>query len=115
MDFTFTDEQEALRDLARQIFRDQVSHERLCELEAGSYFDDDLWADLCRANLTGLGMPEDVGGSGLTIFEIGVVLEELGRQLAPVPLFPSLVLGGQPIAEFGSAEQRERWLAPAAT
>ncbi len=115
MDFSLTDEQEALRELARKIFADRVTHERTKQLEAkGEWFDADLWAEVCRANLPGIALPEDVGGSGLGPIEAALVLEEVGRHLAPVPLFPTLVLGGMPIAEFGTREQREKWLAPVA-
>jgi alkylation response protein AidB-like acyl-CoA dehydrogenase len=115
MDFSFSDEQEAIRDLARQIFADRVTHERSSELEKSSeWFDGDLWKELTKANLTALPLPEEVGGSGCGILEICLVLEEMGRHLAPVPLFPTLLLGGAPLAEFGTAEQRERWLTPVA-
>jgi len=46
--------------------------------------------------------------------EVCLLLEEAGRHVAPVPLLPTVVLGGLPIAEFGSDEQRRRWLAPVA-
>ena len=115
MDFSLTDEQEALRELARKIFAERVSHERTRELEAkGEWHDALLWSELCRANLPGIALPEEVGGAGLGPVEIAIVLEELGRHLAPVPLFPTIVLGGLPIAEFGTTEQRERWLVPVA-
>jgi alkylation response protein AidB-like acyl-CoA dehydrogenase len=115
MDFSFSDEQEAIRDLAHQIFADRVSHERLTELEKKlEWFDLELWNVLAKANLTALSVPEAYGGSGCGILEICLVLQEMGRHVAPVPLFPTLLLGGVPIAKFGTAEQRERWLAPIA-
>jgi alkylation response protein AidB-like acyl-CoA dehydrogenase len=114
MDFSFSDEQTAVRDLARQILADGVSHERLCELEKREWFDGELWNALAKANLTALCLPEDVGGSGYGILESCLVLEEVGRHVAPVPLLPTLLLGGAPIAEFGTHEQRERWLVPVA-
>jgi len=115
MDFSLSEEQEALRELARKIFAERVSHERTKELEAkGEWLDAPLWSELCRANLPGIALPEEVGGAGLGPVEVAIVLEELGRHLAPVPLFPTIVLGGLPIAEFGTKEQREKWLLPVA-
>jgi alkylation response protein AidB-like acyl-CoA dehydrogenase len=115
LDFSFSEEQEAIRDLARQIFADFVDHERLKQLEeSGEWFDRALWSELAKANLTALALPEDVGGSGCGLLEVCLVLEQMGRQLAPVPLLPTLLLGGLPIAAFGNAAQRERWLAPVA-
>jgi alkylation response protein AidB-like acyl-CoA dehydrogenase len=115
VNFSLSEEQQALRDLAARIFGERVTHERLQELEASpQWYDLELWADLARTNLTGLAMPAAEGGSGLGILEICLVLQELGRHLAPVPLLPTMILGGLPIGEFGSPQQRARWLAPAA-
>ena len=111
MDFSFTEEQEALRELARKIFDDHCAHERLKAVEATpEWFDRTLWSALGAANLLGVTLPEDVGGSGLGFFELCVLLEELGRAVAPVPLWPTLVLGALPIDAFGSAAQRKRLL-----
>jgi len=46
--------------------------------------------------------------------ELCAVFEEQGRHTAPVPLLATAVLGALAIAEFGTAEQRERWLRPVA-
>jgi alkylation response protein AidB-like acyl-CoA dehydrogenase len=111
MDFALTDEQEAIRGLARQIFSDRVTHERLRALEDGpEWFDLALWKELGQASVPGTSLPERYGGSGLGLLETCIVLEELGRALAPVPLLPTVVLGALPIAEFGSEAQRTEWL-----
>ncbi len=90
MDFSLSEEQEAIRDLARQILSDNVRHERLLELEkSGEWFDLKLWQALTVANLPGVALPEEVGGSGFGPLELCLVLEELGRHVAPVPLFAS--------------------------
>jgi alkylation response protein AidB-like acyl-CoA dehydrogenase len=49
---------------------------------------------------------------GFGILELCLLLEAVGRSVAPVPVYASLVLGGLPIAEFGTAEQQRRWLEP---
>ncbi len=113
MDFSYSEEQQAVRALASQIFSDHATHERLLELErSGEWFDMELWSLLADANLTSVAVPEAQGGGGLGILELCVVLEEQGRRVAPVPLFATAVLGGLPIAEFGDAEQQARWLRP---
>jgi len=58
--------------------------------------------------------PNSHGGGGLGIEELCAVFEEQGRHAAPVPLLATAVLGALPIAEFGTSEQRERWLRPVA-
>lgn len=111
MDFSFTEDQEALRQLARKILEDHCTHERLKAVEATpEWFHRAVWAELAKANLLGVALREDVGGSELGFFELCVLLEEIGRAVAPVPAWASLVLGALPIEEFGSAEQRRRLL-----
>src|SRR6516162_9361274 len=111
MDFSFTEEQEALRELARKIFDDHCAHERLKAVEATpEWFDRTLWSAIATANLLGVALPEDVGGSGLGFLELCILLDELGRAVAPVPLWPTLVLGALPVDAFGSAAQRTRLL-----
>jgi glutaryl-CoA dehydrogenase len=72
--------------------------------------DRDLWAELAAANLLGLCLAERDGGSGYGILEAVVVLEELGRAVAPVPFLETVVLAGTAVAELGTDEQRARWL-----
>jgi len=116
MDFSFSEDQTMLRDLAREILEKEVTAERLKEVErAPDWFDRGLWSQLADANLLGLAAPEDLGGMGLGIEEVCLLLQEIGRAVAPVPLLPALVLASLPIAEFGSDEQRRAWLAPLAS
>jgi len=111
MDFSFTEEQEAVRELAGRIFEDKATPARVKEIEATSdRFDRELWADLARANLLGLAVPEASGGAGLGIMELCVLLEQQGRWVAPVPLLPTLVMGALAVAEFGTARQHETLL-----
>jgi acyl-CoA dehydrogenase len=113
MDFAFTDEQSAVSEAAAAIFAGKAPVERVAEVERGpDRFDDALWRELAAANLLGLGVPEELGGSGLGLVETCLVLEQQGRTVAPVPLWATVVLGAFPIAHFGTAEQRARWLAP---
>ena len=80
MDFSLSEEQEAVRDLARQILSDNVSHERLTALaKSGEWFDLSLWKTVAEANLPGVALPESCGGSGLGWLELCLVLAELGR------------------------------------
>jgi alkylation response protein AidB-like acyl-CoA dehydrogenase len=111
MDFNFTDDQNAIRELAYQIFTDRASDEFLLEFSrTGKTYDDTLWSTLAEQGLLGVAIPESAGGTGLGLIELCMVLEEQGRRVAPVPLYASVVLGGLPIAEFGSEEQQQRHL-----
>jgi acyl-CoA dehydrogenase len=64
-----------------------------------------LWAELANANLLGVCLPEEHGGSGLGLIELCLFLEQQGRRVAPVPLLWTLV-SAMAIAEFGTPEQQ---------
>ncbi|MEE2675305.1 MAG: acyl-CoA dehydrogenase family protein [Myxococcota bacterium] len=116
MDFSFTEEQEAVRDLGREIFGDHADHERIRESEASvEGIDRELWDALAKANLLGLAVSEAHGGAGMGLSEAALLLTEQGRSVAQAPLLAHIVMAGMPIAEFGSDAQRERYLPRAAT
>lgn len=111
MNFAYSEDQEALRELARKILEELATHDRLKEIEASEErVDRELYAELAKANLLGVPFAEAHGGSGLGLMELAVLLEEVGRAVAPVPVFHTLVLGGLPIAALGSDAQRDRYL-----
>jgi alkylation response protein AidB-like acyl-CoA dehydrogenase len=115
MDFSLSEEQTAVRELARKILEDLAGNERLKRAEAADpVFDRELWRELAKANLLGVAIPEEYGGNGMGFFTLCLLLEEVGRSVAPVPVLPSLALGALPIAQLGSPEQRRRWLPAAA-
>ena len=111
MDFAFTDEQQALRELARKILETEATPDRLREIErSDERIDRKLWSTLAEANLLGVALPEAHGGSGYGFFELCVLLEEIGRTVAPVPAWAALACTAAPIARFGSDAVQARWL-----
>src|SRR5580700_6972399 len=68
-----------------------------------------FWADLAALGWLGLHLPEDVGGSGYGLPELVVVVEELGRAVAPGPFVPT-VIASAVIEAAGSAEQKAQLL-----
>lgn len=111
MDFQISEEQTALRDLAGQILSEQLPTERLRDIDAGDdWFAADTWLELAKADLLGLSLPEAHGGGGYGFFELALVLEQVGRNVAPLPVLSTLVLGALPIAEFGSADLQAAYL-----
>jgi 3-oxocholest-4-en-26-oyl-CoA dehydrogenase beta subunit len=115
MDFTATSAQDELGALTRQILADRVTPERLREIEtSGTRFDRDLWAELAKAGVLSAALAEAAGGAGFGLLEQCSVLIEIGRTVAPVPYFASIVLGAAAVTEFGSADQVARWAEPAA-
>src|SRR4051795_13458950 len=93
MDFSITEDQQSLQKLAQQILTERATHDHLKELEQQSWsvFDRDLWRQLAGAGITGIALPESAGGAGLGFVELGLVLEQVGRAVAPVPAAPTLV------------------------
>src|SRR5437016_2850302 len=103
MDFSLSDEQQAISELAGRILTEQLPPERVGEIETqADWFARDTWAELAKANLLGIALPEDVGGSGFGILEACLVLEQIGRTVAPLPYLSTVVTAGLAIAEFGS-------------
>ncbi|MGH0038543.1 MAG: acyl-CoA dehydrogenase family protein [Myxococcota bacterium] len=111
MDFRFSEEQESIRELARSILDAEAGIDRVKEVEASDdWFDESLWKQLAEVNLLGIALPEEHGGMEMGFGELCILLEELGRAVAPLPALASLVLGGLPVAGFGSDAQRREWL-----
>ena len=111
MDFSYSEAQQAVRELAAQIIGDGASDERLRAFDSsGEGLDRELWRALADANLLGTSLPEANGGVGLDLLALCGLLEQAGRHTAPVPLVPVLVLGALPIAEFGRPAQRAHLL-----
>ena len=111
MDFSLGDGQLEVRDLARRILTDLATQERLRQVEADDEgFDRALWGELAKADLLGVGLPERVGGGDLGFTTTCLVLQEVGRAVAPIPALPCLILGAFPLAAFGSDAQQQRWL-----
>jgi hypothetical protein len=111
MDFTLTDEQFAVSEAANGIFSGLVDAERIAAVEfSDDRIDRNLWKALAAADLLGLAVPEADGGAGYGLMELCLLLEAQGNHVAPVPLWPTLVLGALSIARSGTEAQRAGWL-----
>ena len=73
-------------------------------------FSRDLWQEMAKLGWTGILIPEEYGGASLGLADLAVVLEALGRTLAPEPFLSTVLLGGQLIAQAGSSDQKQTWL-----
>jgi 3-oxocholest-4-en-26-oyl-CoA dehydrogenase beta subunit len=108
MDFSYSEEQCALRELAGRLLAARFTDEyRRQFVRLGADYDRTLWAQLAEAGLLGTAVAAGTGGSGLGHTELGLLLEEQGRTLAALPLLPTLVLGAMPLQQFGTPPQRE--------
>ena len=111
MDFSFSSDQQDLRELAAKILSDATTLERTKRVVAESDgFDRDLWAALAEAGIIGISLPESVGGGGLGFLETCIVLEEVGRTAAPIPALAVMALAAPALAEFGATDApRTAW------
>ena len=108
MDFSHSEEQQEIVNLAKQILNDGSTHERLKAVENsdGPRFDSKVWADLAQAGLIGIALDENYGGGGLGFHELAMILEEVGRCAAAVPYLETTVMGALAIAEYGDENLR---------
>ena len=114
MDFTYSEEQDAVRELAGRIFSERATHERLKDIETAAAaegpIDRPLWGELAEAGLIGIHLAEADGGAGLDFVAACLVIEAAGRTAAYVPVVETMIYGAAPIAQFGTAAQRQAWL-----
>jgi alkylation response protein AidB-like acyl-CoA dehydrogenase len=84
LDYSLTEDHEAVQEAYRQFFKSHCSIETVRAAEE-SGFDKSLWERLCAMGATTMALPESVGGDGATLVDLTLVAEEIGRTLAPVP------------------------------
>ena len=107
MDFELSEEQEALRRTVRRFL-----HERAPLAYVRVMLDDDrgtsgeVWRGLADLGVTGLLVPEEHGGAGMGMVDVGVVLEELGRAVHPGPFLSSAVAAVSTVLAVGSSADR---------
>ena len=110
MDILPSEEEQMLKNLAREFLDGECppSLARAMEKDELGY-PPDLWRKMAELGWPGLALPEQYGGQGMPLTYLGVILEEAGRAIAPVPLHSTMV-PALTIAEFGTEEQRQEIL-----
>jgi alkylation response protein AidB-like acyl-CoA dehydrogenase len=98
----YTEVEEELRATVRDLLADHASPAAvLARCESDQPYDLDLWRLLGEMGATTLHVPEELGGQGASLRETAVVLEELGRSVAPVPFLGSAVLASSVFTSLG--------------
>jgi len=115
MDFTFTDEQQALRATVRD-FAERVIAPRAEEMDASGEFPTDIVLEMGKLGLFGIPFPESYGGGDGDFTGLCIAIEELARidSSMAITLEAGVGLGAMPIFLFGTEEQKQRWLIPLA-
>lgn len=111
MEFGLSEEQQELATMVRSLLskRSDSAGIRSAATSAEGY-DPELWGTLVdQVGAAALNIPEEYGGAGFSLFESLIVLEEIGRSLAPTPLLSSLICSEALIAG-GDTEAMERLL-----
>ncbi len=115
MELVLTEDQELIAKTARDFADERSPVSRLRALrDSGDSlgFSPALWKEMAELGWLGIPFPEELGGAGMGFGELAIVLEAMGRNLAPEPFLPSLLLGGQALLQAGSPEQQRDWLTP---
>jgi acyl-CoA dehydrogenase len=111
MNFQFSDEAEALRDSARRFLEDKSDRSKARGvMNAGASHDAALWAEIVALGWTALRIPEEHGGVGLSVLELCVLAEEIGRAVTPVPFTSSVLLATEALIAAGTDAQKAKWL-----
>ena len=108
MDFELSDDQLALRDGARELLDGLAPTTRVrTVVDAGGGIDDGLWKAMVEQGWTAVDVPQDRGGLGLGAVEVAVLVEEIGRHVAPAPFLSTLLALGA-LARAGRDDWAER-------
>jgi alkylation response protein AidB-like acyl-CoA dehydrogenase len=110
VDFDFTPEQHALRDVARDLFEKESPPSRLRDLWNGAERDPRVWRTMAEVGILGITVPVDYGGLGGDETDLALVLEEAGRAALPEPVLETAAIAAPLLAEAGTEAQREMWL-----
>jgi acyl-CoA dehydrogenase len=113
MDLVLTEDQDLLSKTAADFVAEHSPVSRFRKLRDtrdATGFSRELWKEMAGLGWVGIPFPEEFGGAGLGFAELAVVLEQLGRKLAPEPFLSTVLLGGQALLLGGSDAQKKEWL-----
>src|SRR5271166_1579887 len=105
-DLLYSDTEEALRDSVRRLFADRCPPESVMSVYDPAPHDfSNVWHTLAaELGVAGLLVPESLGGAGASAREAAVIMEEIGRAVAPVPFLSSAVLATVALLRAGETE-----------
>jgi alkylation response protein AidB-like acyl-CoA dehydrogenase len=110
MDFTFTEDQLLFQDSVRDFLMNEVTPERIrASWETDSGRDAALWGQLAELGLTGMTVPEEHGGLGMTELDFVLLAQECGYVALPEPLVHTVMIAVPLLKDIGG-ELAERWL-----
>jgi alkylation response protein AidB-like acyl-CoA dehydrogenase len=115
MDVLLSEEEQMVKNLAREFLQGECPPSLARAMEQDDLgYPPDLWKQMADLGWFGMSLPEAYGGQGLPLTYLGIVLEEVGRAIAPVP-FHSTMVAALAINAHGSEQQRRELLPGVAT
>lgn len=114
MTLVLTEEQLMLKESAAGFLKEKASVSHLRKLRDNGdalAFEPAVWQEMVDMGWAGIAIPEAYGGLGYGYTGLGVVLEQVGRNLSASPLEASVLLGATAIDCLGSEAQKSHWLA----
>ncbi len=106
MDVLPSEEEQMVKNLAREFLEAECPPRLAREMEKDDLgYPPELWRKMADLGWLGISLPEEYGGQGLSLTYLGLILEEIGRAIAPVPLH-STAVPALTIAREGTEEQR---------
>jgi alkylation response protein AidB-like acyl-CoA dehydrogenase len=115
VELEFTGEQEELRASVRSFLEKECSIGVVRAVVETGEAPEKLWGSMVALDWPALAIPEEYAGIGLTIVETAVVVEELGRAVAPGPLLATVTQFAPMVREVGTPEQQQRYLSGVAS
>ena len=107
MDILPSEEEQMMKNVAREFLEAECPTVLVREMEIdGLGYPPALWKQMADLGWLGLAIPEEYGGQGLPLTYMGLIIEEAGRVLAPVPLH-STVVAALTIASDGNGQQKQ--------
>lgn len=113
MSLVLTEEQQMLREAAAGFLAEKASPVQLRALRDSAdelAFDPAVWREMVDLGWAAIAIPEAYGGLGYGYAGLGVVLEQVGRNLSPTPLEATVLLGATALLTLGSEAQKSLWL-----
>ncbi|HLY37383.1 MAG TPA: acyl-CoA dehydrogenase family protein [Candidatus Binatia bacterium] len=105
-----TEEQQAVQQEARRFLTAELVRERrLAWDRTAEGYDPEFWRAVAGLGWLGYGLPTAYGGQGASLLDLGLLVEELGRAVAPLGVFAAIA-GGLALAALGSSRQKRIWL-----
>ncbi len=111
MDLGLSEEQDLLKNFARDFLEKECPEKHVREMEEDEKgYSPELWKKMAEQGWHGLIIPEEHGGSGMGYIDLVILMEEFGRALVPGPFIPTAVGGAIALLEGGSDEQKKQYL-----